>query len=423
MLRYRGLLPSLFIVVGFLWPFAAEAQQRIPLTLAEAERLALAHEPGLAALHERAAALGEESVAAGQLPDPQVRLGLLNYPIESGGFSTEGMTQAQLGFRQSFPPGQIRDNSTLKYESLSKAATRNAAARERDIRMRTRRAWLEAYYWKQAREIVAASRPYFVDLVDVTTSMYSVGRISQHDVLRAELEVARLDDRLIDIDRAYGQARSELSRWLGDDALRPIATALPSWNDVPAVAALHDNLAEHPSVAAADARIAASDADVVRAEGKKRPGWALDVGYGYREGYQPNGDPRSDFVSVAVTVDLPIFSKNRSDRSLAAALRERTAMRYEKSELLHDLASQLDAEYTRWQELNRRLELFDNRILGLSAGQAEAALLAYQSDTGDFTDVMRGSIDDLNTRLDHIRLQVERGQSYAVLANLGGLSE
>jgi hypothetical protein len=34
---------------------------------------------------------------------------------------------------------------------------------------------------------------------------------------------------------------------------------------------------------------------------------------------------------------------------------------------------------------------------------------------------MRGFIDDLNTRLEHIRLQVERAKTYAALANLGGL--
>ena len=52
--------------------------------------------------------------------------------------------------------------------------------------------------------------------------------------------------------------------------------------------------------------------------------------------------------------------------------------------------------------------------------QAQAALLAYQSDAGDFADVMRAYIDDLNTRLEHTRLQVERAQSFAVLASLGG---
>jgi hypothetical protein len=53
----------------------------------------------------------------------------------------------------------------------------------------------------------------------------------------------------------------------------------------------------------------------------------------------------------------------------------------------------------------------------------QAALLAYQSDNGDFSDVMRGYIDDLNARLEHIRLQVQRSQSYAKLANLGGLEQ
>ena len=58
-----------------------------------------------------------------------------------------------------------------------------------------------------------------------------------------------------------------------------------------------------------------------------------------------------------------------------------------------------------------------------SDGQAQAALLTYQSDAGDFADVMRSHIDDLNTRLDHIRLQVERAKSYAALANLGGIEQ
>ena len=58
----------------------------------------------------------------------------------------------------------------------------------------------------------------------------------------------------------------------------------------------------------------------------------------------------------------------------------------------------------------------------IAAAEAAAALAAYQSDAGDFADVMRGFIDDLNTRLDYVRLQVDTAQSYAVLANLGGIS-
>lgn len=420
MLFFRGLMPAIFITL-FCWA-TSEAQQPVPLTLAEAENLALSEEPGHAALLARANALEEHAVAAGQLPDPTMRVGLLNYPISGGGFSTEGMTQAQLGFRQDFPSGKSRASSTERFESLSLGMSANADARMRDVRTNVRSAWLETYYWQQAHAIVTESRPFFADLATVTRSLYSVGRKTQYDVLRAELELSRLDDRLIEIHRHHMQAKAALSEWLGDDAQRPMAESLPEWTRVPALEALQENLHSHPAIVAADARISASDANVVVAEERKKPGWALDVGYGYREGYLSSGEPRSDMVSVAVTMDLPFFSKNRQDRTLAAALRERSASNYEKTELQRRLSSELDAEYARWQDLTRRVALFESLILELSASQAHAALLAYQSEAGDFADVMRGYIDDLNTRLDHVRLQVERDQSYAVLANLGGMS-
>jgi outer membrane protein TolC len=422
MLLFRGPKPHLLFFIMLLCPAFASAQQDLPLTLAEAESLALSDEPGYAALRERAAALGEQAVAAGQLPDPTMRVGLANYPIQSGGFSTEGMTQAQLGYRQSFPSGRSRESGTEKFTSLSASMTASADAHSRDVRTSVRTVWLEAYYWQQAHKIVTESRPFFADLATVTRSLYSVGSKTQHDVLRAELELSRLDDRLIEINRRLMQAKAALSEWLGQDAGRPIAESLPEWQQIPAAEDLHANLETHPSIIAADARLKASDANVVVAEEGKKPGWALDLGYGYREGYLPSGEPRSDFISVSVTMDLPFFSRDRQDRRLAAALRQRSASKYDKSQLQRRLASELDAEYARWRDLSRRLALFDSLILNLSETQAQAALLAYQSEAGDFADVMRAYIDVLNTRLDHIRIKVERGQSYAVLANLGGIS-
>ena len=419
---FRGRMPSTLILASSLFALAAHAQQSIPLSLAEAERLALEQEPGHAALLERAAALDEHAGVAGELPDPTMRLGLINYPISSGGFSTEGMTQAQLGYRQRFPSGKSREFSTQQFASQALQMTASAGARARDVTTRVRTTWLETYYWQSARDIVARSRPFFADLATITLSLYSVGRKTQHDVLRAELELSRLDDRLIQIDQHHKQSIAALSEWLGADASRPVVATLPAWQPVPAAELLHENLRSHPAVLAAGAGVDAADAAVDLAEARKKPGWALDLAYGYREGYLSNGDPRSDMVSVAVTMDLPFFGKESHDRSLAAALRERSAADYERSSLLRHLSSQLDAEYAHWQDLSRRVALYESQILILSKDQAEAALLAYQSDAGDFADVMRSYIDDLNTRLDYVRLQVERGQSHAALANLGGLS-
>jgi outer membrane protein TolC len=409
-------------VAGLLFANVVAAQQMLPLTLQEAQELALYDEPGQNSLRLRAGALRDESVAGGQLPDPTMRIGIANFPIQSGGFTTEGMTQAQLGIRQVFPGGETRELTTKKFRTLADEMSHKADSRGRDVLTAVRMAWLETHYWREAHQMAIESRPFFDDLATITTSLYSVGRKSQQDVLRAELELRRLDDRIINMSKQHSRSRAALSEWVGTESARPIAIMLPEWTAVPPLEVLRKDLRAHPAMLAADANVGASYVGVDLAEQKYKPDWALDLGYGYRDGTLSNGQPRSDFISLSVTVDLPFFRSNRQDKSVGAALGQRRAADQSREQLLRRLNSQLESEYVRWQDLGRRLALYEESILGVSADNATAALAAYQSDTGDFADAMRGYVDDLDTRLEYVRLQVERAQSYAVLANLGGIS-
>jgi len=420
---FCGRLPLYTLLPLLVFAFTAQAQHNIPLTLAEAEKLALDQEPGQQALQARAAALEARAVIAGELPDPMLRVGLNNFPIQSGSFSTEGMTHAAIGLRQVFPAGKTRSISTRQFGLLAAEMSGNADARGRNVLSAVRNAWLNFYYLEKAHELVSESRPFFDDLATITRSLYAVGRKSQQDVLRAELGLSRLDDRLIDIERQRSAAQAALGEWIGNDAARPLANKLPGWNQVPPLEALQSMLLNHPELGAADSQIEARSAGVDLAEQRSKPGWAMDLGYSYREGSLPSGEPRSDLITLGVTVGLPFFSKKSVDSTLSAALQERSAARSIKERTLRTLQSRLAAEHARWQDLTRRLSLYDTRILGQAEDNATASMLAYQSDKGDFAEVMRAYVDDLNTRIDHIRLQVERAQSYAALANLGGLSQ
>ncbi|NNF59966.1 MAG: TolC family protein [Gammaproteobacteria bacterium] len=416
MFVFRGRVPELLLLL--LFSAAANSQS---LTLAEAERLAIAAEPGQAVLLERASALREQAVAAGQLPDPKLRVALANFPLESGGFSTEGMTQAQVGLRQAFPPGNSRAVSSRHYESMALEFDASAAARLRDVRAAVRTSWLDAWYWNAARDIVTAMRPLFGDMLKVTESLYSVGRRNQQDVLRAQLELSRLEDRLIDIDQGAAQAQARLSEWIGDEARRQIDNELPAWQPLPPRAQLQQQLRGHPAVQSADARITAASDAVELAQQQYKPGWALDVGYAYRDGRLPNGASRSDFATVGVTLDLPYFRGKRQDRQVAAARGQRRAAAAGREQLLRQLASRLDAGYARCEQLTRRISLYQQQVLPQAHEHSTAALNAYQSDAADFADVMRAAVAELNAQLEAVQLQVDRARSYAVVANLGGI--
>ncbi|HNP34867.1 MAG TPA: TolC family protein [Woeseiaceae bacterium] len=414
-----SLLPVLALLAVSI---SVHAQQDVPLTLAVAEDLAFAAEPGIAALQARAAAMSERAELAGELPEPSLRFGLNNYPYESGNFTTEGMTSVGIAFHQAFPGGDTREIGSQRYASMARGIALDAETRMRNVRMAVQYAWLDRFYWERAYALVIESRPFFEDLATISRSLYSVGRKSQQDVLRSVLQLRRLEDRLIDIDRQRAQAIAGLAEWIGIDAERPLPESLPSWHSLPPLEDMQARLESHPSLAAADAEIDAQNASVDLADERSRPGWALDVAYNYRDGYLAPGEPRSDLVSLNVTVGLPVLRKRALDSELSLALSERSAARFERERLLRSLASQLRSEYARRQELMRRISLYDESIIPLSKDHAQAALLAYQSERGDFADVMRAYIDDLDTRIEFVHLQVEQARSNAALANLGGLA-
>ena len=400
---------------------SAQAAEAAPLSTNEAEAIAVADEPGFLTLAERAAAIMEQSVAAGQLPDPQIGFGLQNYPIQRGGFTTEGMSQAVIGLRQAFPRGDTRKLKTRQLESLSSGLTADAKNRVRQVVLATRRAWLGVYYWEFSRKLVFDSHAYFSDLLTITRSLYAVGSRDRQDVLRAEIELSRLDDRLIEIDRQIKDHRARLAQWIGDThAARPLDTDLPGWNHVPNLADLVMQLDSHPALLAADAQIAASQSGVALANERYKPAWGLEAKLGLRGGELVNGTPRSDFASLMLTFDLPLFHKNRQDKILASARHQKQSSLAAKTKLARSLRQELESEYALWTELSRRISVYQERIVPQSAELSAAALAAYQTDAADFADVMRAYIHELDTRIEQTKLQTDRLRSYAVIAALGG---
>ena len=400
----------------------AAATYAAPLTLTEAERLALCAEPGVVALLEQAVVHDERAVAAGALPDPQIHFGAANLPIEGGGFRTEPMTQARVGVRQSFPPAGARTAATDRERTLAAARRAESEARRRSVLLGVRAAWLDAFLAARSAQLVRDARTPFAELATVTRSLYTVGDKDQQDVLRAELARNQLEVRLVGIEQDQVEAGAALRRWIGDAAERPVAAELPPWSPPPPLDALRAALAAHPELAAAAHTIAQEEAAVALARTRHRPQWTVDVAYGYRDGAMPDGASRSDVLSVTATLSAPMFQVNRHAAAVRAAERGRDAAQALRDESQRRLAATLLREHGRWVQLGRRLALQTDPVLSLAAANAEAALAAYRSDAADFADVMRSHIDDLEARLAHVRLRVARKRSHAELAYLGGFA-
>ena len=394
------------------------ASAAAPLALAEAERLALGNDAGAVALLAEAEAFEHLAVAASKLPPPQVRVAAVNFPVEHGGFAGEPMTHAQVGVRQLLPPAAQR-HAAGRRESAS-AQTRRAEVEERarSVRLAVRHAWLDGFLAIRSQRLVAASRSAFADLVDIERSLYAVGSKNQSDVLRAELKSGHLDARLIALAQRQTESQAALARWVGDAAQHGIDAEPPQWPALQDFGALQAALASHPALAAASARIDTSHAAVALAESRLRPAWTLDFGYGYRDGRQPNGLPRSNMVSASAAFSVPMLAGERQQRGISAAQAQYRAALASKDDLLRRLAADLRREHARWLDLGRRLAVYDEDILRKAEAAADAALAAYRSEAGDLAAVVRSQIELLTMQLERLELDAERHRARAELAYL-----
>ncbi|WP_158675345.1 TolC family protein [Thiohalobacter thiocyanaticus] len=392
-----------------------------PLSLPEAEALALMHDRQAVAYEAGAQARREQAVAAAQLPDPSLKLGIANLPVESFDRSDTPMSQLQVGVRQRFPPGRTLALAGQREERLAAGLSARAELRRREVLRELRRSYLEVYYQTRAGWILDETYRLFEDLVDTTRAYYGAGRKNQQDVLRAGVELSLLDDRRDRVRTRLETARAELARLVGPEAVqRPLAEEFPEPPALSAPEAMQRALDRHPQLQRASEQIAAGRLGVAVARERYKPGWSLDVTYGERNGREADGSGRSDLLSAMVVVDLPLFTDKRQDRMLAARQYELNAVEYEREELRRELHEQLEAARAEWERLQARLARYRERLLPEASQHAEASLKAYQSGVSDFTALMRARLIELDARLTALRLRTDLAQTAARLRYLVG---
>ncbi len=254
----------------------------------------------------------------------------------------------------------------------------------------------------------------------------AMGRARQQDIIRAQLELTRLEDRLYMLHQQQESAQQQLAEWLGSAALQPLDTQLPNLA-APALERLQNTsedpqqryqaISRHPSLLALDQRIEAMQTGVELARQKYKPEWGLAAQYGYRDD-DPAGRDRADLFSIGVSFDLPLFTGNRQDKEVSAANANAESMKTDKLLMARRMLSQLQTSLVRLQRLNQRDALYDQQLLPQMAEQAEAALTAYNNDDGDFAEAVRARIAELNAKIAALGIAVERQQTLAQLQYL-----
>lgn len=374
-------------------------------------------------------AIEESSIAAGTYTDPKITIAAANIPTNTYDLNQEAMTQFKIGVSQIFPRG---DSLEIKKEQLKLQSSQYPYQREDrkgKLTVQISQLWLEAYKAQESINLIEENRSLFEQLADIAESSYSstLGKTRQQDIVRAQLELTKLEDRLTILKQKKDKAILSLSEWLysfteddinNENILKNSNLILPQV--LPSIEMI-DNYSftfsknskkllkkfkNHPSIKNLEQKIKAASKNIALARENYKPQFAVNASYAKRED-DLMGKNRADLFSVGVTFDLPVFVKNRQDKGLKVAMLQTKSIKTEKILQYKKLLSSFETTKNNLLRLKDRQSLYKLKLLPQINEQAEASLTAYTNDDGDFAEVVRSRISQLNSQIDILDINVE----------------
>lgn len=385
------------------------------------------------------------SKGAKALPDPTLTLGLLNLPTDGFAFDQEPMTQLKLGASQMFPRGDTLALQQTQLQQTAGIQPAKRADRKQKVAWQTTQLWLDAYQSQASYALVKDAEPLFEKLGEIVSAGYSasVGKANQQDLIRAELELARLQDRLVTLSTQQRVALSKLTQFLSAPGKnRYVINRYTSVGPIPnelqqiipqhkrAVLAsvtvddntLYEFVINHPIIVAVDQQIKAQRIGIDIAQQGHKPQFGVNTSYALRaDAPEPIGgsalgsSSRADFFSIGVSVSLPLFSSARQDAQVASSIQHVEAIKTEKLLLLRELMAGLKSSIDQYQGASARLAMYREQILPQMSQHSDAALNAYTNDLGDFSEVVRAKIAELDAQITTIGINVTKRKALAAI--------
>lgn len=399
-----------------LWALCSAALAvEAPLTLREATRLAVERSRLVAAKDFAAQASKEMAVAAARLPDPVLKIGLDNLPIDGPDqFSTtrDFMTQRRIGVMQDLVGSDKRRLRAERYEREADKSSAEKEAVTAAIERDTALAWLDRSYAESMAAVVAEQAGQVKREIEAAEAAYRGGRGTQAGIVGARSAQVAIEDRANGIRRRIANATIKLARRVGDAAQRPLAGKPATTAMTLDPGSLEVLLARHPDIAVLNIQeaIGATEANLARA-GRKAD-WSVEVAF------QQRGKAYSNMVSVGVSVPLQWNRKNRQDRELSARLAQVEQAKAERDDALLEQVAQVRAMINDWHIGRERLARYEHELVPLALSLTAAQTAAYRGGKATLGDVLAARSAELSVRLEALQLEADAAQLWANLTFL-----
>ncbi|MBI5555416.1 MAG: TolC family protein [Elusimicrobia bacterium] len=381
-----------FIIVVRSSLFAAESPT---VTLSEVIKVALRENPQLKAAQAKYKASQATIKSAGSLPDPWLGLEYQNIPQGTLKFNEAEMKMYT--FSQEIPwPGKL----SLKTKVAASSADITAAeyeGKQREIIALVKRAYFELYQNYQLLKIAQENEQLLRQTVSVAQQKYSAGKNNLAEVLKAKVELAKLQNNIISLKNQLAVSRTRLNTLLNRKPEAEIGR--PEYTDnnefrYTLTELTELALAHRPELNIARANVKQSAIKLSLAKRDYLPDFMLAYKQRVRSGEFMGWDSM-------LNVMVPLWFWQNQNNMVKSMRAEKEMSEADYQAMARMVVSEIEQMYWKAEAAQRQLKLYETDILPQAEQVWKISQTGYETDKADFLDL-----------LDSQRMYLEAVQDY-----------
>ncbi|UCG57021.1 MAG: TolC family protein [Phycisphaerales bacterium] len=415
------LIGTIFLgAVSFAGPDQGQTDPNSLVKLQDYLRYAALHNAGLKSSFEQWKAAVEAVPQARALPDPRFTYGYFIEEVET----RVGPQQHRFGITQIFPWFGKIEARTDAAAAAAKAARKRYEGEKLKLFFEVKKTFYEYAYLAEAVAIARENLELVKRFEEVARAKYVTSAAGHPDVIRAQVELATIEERLKALEELRQPIVAQLSAILNRDN-----SGMLPWPDREKFQAVAVDRkwvvgrlrAQNPQLQALDFELESARSRLELAKKRSYPDFGLGVDWIQTGSAVSSGVPGSgaDPVVLMFSLNLPIWRQ-----SYEAARSQARAQVRQKSQQKRDLENTIVARSERvlyeFEDSARKVNLYRNVLIPKAEELLGASETAYKAGSIDFLSLIDAQRKLLQYGLLHQRAVADNAQRLAELEMLTG---
>src|SRR5215469_4514811 len=375
-----------FRAAELLLPQHQHADEAGPvLTLDEIERMALQDNPEIRVAAKKVSVADTRIPAAGALEDPFFMYRGWGVPLEKPWDYNAAQNMFMVG--QTFPghgKRAVRSDIANTEVTEAKAALENTKL---EVRVGVRKAFYDLLRTQDELRIHDEHISIARQAIEAAKIKYTVGKVPQQDILKAQVALTRLAEHLIHFEQDADVARVRLNTLLGRDPATAInvrgdyaiPAQLPPINSVEKLA-----MASRPDLAQAQAAVLKSEQQESLAAKSYVPDFTVSAGYML----MPSGSLYRNNYMVEGSLNLPWLNRRKHDSEIAEAKAKASEQDAELAAMRNAAFGQIQEALAQVKAAKRLADVYQGALQPQAEATLRSTIIAYENDRTDFLNLL-----------------------------------